>query len=92
MVETKKKPTIIKAELIPESCTLRPSLGTGQYTYAVMKYRVWYKDEDDMVSMVEKNGPAIYLSEHPELELAFRVGIAALAEIEKVAQKMKYKG
>lgn len=78
----------IQRERIPNSVTIHPSSGgPGHYTYAVARYRIaevrTNEQGQEECRVREEYTKAVYLHEHGDLLLAFRVVEAALPHIEK---------
>lgn len=76
------------------STSVMPSSGLGTYTYAHAEVNVTEvrknKTGCEMRARVEYTDP-LYMHQHPELQLAFKVAIEALAELESKIRMIEYK-
>lgn len=75
------------------STTVLPSTGGGSYTYAHAQVRISEvrknKTGCEMRERIEYTDP-LYMHQHPELQLAFKVAIEALAELESKIRMIEY--
>lgn len=75
------------------STTVLPSSGAESYTYAHAQVRVTQRRKNgngyEMREKVEYTDP-LYMHQSPELQLAFKVAIEALAELESKIREIEY--
>ncbi|MDI3298247.1 MAG: hypothetical protein QJR08_03655 [Bacillota bacterium] len=76
---------VVRRKLLPYTVMVQPSTDPGTFAYATMQISVIERRGTELRERVTTTEP-LYLHEHPELTLAFRVAISALAEIERAIE------